>query len=821
MKTIISHLTASLMLLSSIAIISCKDKNKPDDPTPEDPKEETTVPEGKERIYISVEGSSTRKTLGITPTVFNQYNLEVNGESVTISKDASGKYYADVDKTAKYNAVLKMKGSSAWHGSSAYSDLIIPYSQFVSSTAEDMKRYPLFASLESGGGTFEFGDGFSVMEIKLKGSASIISIKIKTSGASLAGKGSYTPSKKKIQLSEGLSFVVMNCTGKAGTGTSLSSDGSFPIIVAPGEYPGGFEITIVDASHRAMVYNVPATELIAGETKSISFDYKPDEDLVWYEGFDNFVWGGDIMGGSSSKGYAPSSETVGIDGATSRTGYEYAMSKVAYNVAGSGYIQPNVWDNVSGKTVGTSHQMSESYIKSRFISDWTYMFRCQEYQGCIALAPTGTARGIMYTPAFSNLEGLADLKVSFDFCFCPGINDDLLCQINGGGMIKGITIDGTPYSLSSDNSGYEASSAFLTVSHGSVSIPSSIAEAKKWHHVVIDVERGGGATALYLAGSQSTSMSHGFYVDNIEVRKVADRTLKASGTVRLLYWNIQNGMWADQANNYNNFVNWVKTYEPDICVWCEAESIYKDNTSTSSSSRFLPSGWAALAARYGHYYFAQGGDRDNYSQEVTSKYPIKTVLKITDSDVSGKPIAHGAAIQEVTVNGRTLSFVTCHMWPQGYAYGVTGDSAREASKAAHEGDYYREFEMEYIVKKTINNSAYAGREWILLGDLNSRSRLDNWYYEYAADNTALLTQDVVLNKTDLKDVIHETYPDYFISSTYGSARIDFVYTSPSLMEKVEEAYIVMDGWTKPKISQYVSSFRDPSDHRPIIVDFRF
>ena len=41
------------------------------------------------------------------------------------------------------------------------------------------------------------------------------------------------------------------------------------------------------------------------------------------------------------------------------------------------------------------------------------------------------------------------------------------------------------------------------------------------------------------------------------------------------------------------------------------------------------------------------------------------------------------------------------------------------------------------------------------------------------------------------------------------------------MDKVEEAYIIMDGWTDPKVSKYVSSFRDPSDHRPILVDFKF
>ena len=84
-----------------------------------------------------------------------------------------------------------------------------------------------------------------------------------------------------------------------------------------------------------------------------------------------------------------------------------------------------------------------------------------------------------------------------------------------------------------------------------------------------------------------------------------------------------------------------------------------------TAERFLPDGWPALAARYGHSYYALSGKRDNVPQEITSKYPVTTLLKITDTDVSGKPVAHGAAIQQVEVNGRKINFVTCHMWPQG------------------------------------------------------------------------------------------------------------------------------------------------------------
>ena len=55
----------------------------------------------------------------------------------------------------------------------------------------------------------------------------------------------------------------------------------------------------------------------------------------------------------------------------------------------------------------------------------------------------------------------------------------------------------------------------------------------------------------------------------------------AGRDLKILYWNIQNGMWSDQGNNYDNFVAWVKKYEPDICVWCEGRSNFATGTATS------------------------------------------------------------------------------------------------------------------------------------------------------------------------------------------------------------------------------------------------
>ena len=54
--------------------------------------------------------------------------------------------------------------------------------------------------------------------------------------------------------------------------------------------------------------------------------------------------------------------------------------------------------------------------------------------------------------------------------------------------------------------------------------------------------------------------------------------------LRLLYWNIQNGMWSGQGDNYTRFVNWVSAQNPDVCVWCESVTNYK----TASDEKIKP-----------------------------------------------------------------------------------------------------------------------------------------------------------------------------------------------------------------------------------------
>ena len=783
-----------------------------------------TPSDGNVRFYVSA-GSEICSALGIPAAGLSTYKVNVNGTSFDIQTDINDRFFIDVPEAAdgKYAAALLGPDASVWCGSDPFSGVPVPYSQFWSTTKAAYPSYPRFLSWKSEmGNTLDFSDCLSLVNLSMKGSASISSVKIRALGGErLSGMASYTP-EAGLTLTEGLDWAVVNCT-EHGSFVPLGSNAvSIPLFISPGNYSAGLELTICDSSHRMMRRTISSVDLKPGQVFNLPLTWAPDDDLLFYEGFDNFVWGGDIMSGNGSVGYAPDNTQIGISGGLARDGYAMSAAKVAYNNPGTGFIQPNTWADVPGRTVGESHSVSDSYVTSRNIADWGYLFRCQEHPGYLAVGTGNSYRGWVRTPFLRSIESVTDMVVSFRFCLKPGFNDDLLVDMINAGYISECKIDGkdvTPVAK-----GIQSNYCEVQFSKNTFTIPASAAAAKEWHTLEVTVMNATDATLLDVKSATSTSGAHGFWIDDITMRSIPGTSRK--GNLRLMYWNIQNGMWYDQGNNYNDFVAFVKKYDPDVCVWCEASSIYKDNTNTSasSSSRYLPNNWLTLSKRYGHNYAATGGWRDNYPQEITSKYPITTVLKITDTDTSGKPIAHGAAIQKITVGGRDICFVTCHMWPQAYGYGVA-TSDQERSKAAYEGDYYRQYEMQYILAHTINAPQYSGVEnWVLLGDMNSKSRLDNATYKYDANHTAFLTQDEILNTTDMIDVINSRYPapDNFVASTYGTNRIDYVYVSPSMMEKVVNGFILNDQWNyKGDKSPYVDSFRMPSDHRPIIVDFVF
>ena len=160
------------------------------------------------------------------------------------------------------------------------------------------------------------------------------------------------------------------------------------------------------------------------------------------------------------------------------------------------------------------------------------------------------------------------------------------------------------------------------------------------------------------------------------------------------------------------------------------------------------------------------------------------------------------------------------MWPQSYSPSVS-TAEREESTANGGGDLYRAFEVQYLVDQTVNNPKYAAEEyWLVGGDTNASSRLDNWYNGFDENSTKLLVHDIFLEQTSLKDVIGHRYPGHFFATTMSGKRIDILYASPEMYRMMDNSMVLLDEWIAPTAkSTYYSGFYDTSDHHPLLIDF--
>ena len=305
-----------------------------------------------------------------------------------------------------------------------------------------------------------------------------------------------------------------------------------------------------------------------------------------------------------------------------------------------------------------------------------------------------------------------------------------------------------------------------------------------------------------------------------EIDFAAPTATSKTGNVRLLYWNIQNGMWDGQQDDYLRFTSWVAEQQPDICVWCEAQKLYKTGTADSEreTEQECLDRWKRLAARYGHSYIYLSAHPDNFPQLITSKFPMECEKLISGN--ADTIVCHGASWYKVKIGKKRLNLVTLHTWPMGYGFKVPKDKQNE-SRANFEGDKFRRAEMEYICRQTILSHPKAEKElWAMMGDFNSVSRVDNSKYQLPEDSPKFLVHDFIRKETPYEDLIKTLYPDSVVSSTGGGSRIDFMYLTPPLRERVKKAGIASDSYTKPVRSpQKISNFWHPSDHLPIIVDF--
>ena len=300
----------------------------------------------------------------------------------------------------------------------------------------------------------------------------------------------------------------------------------------------------------------------------------------------------------------------------------------------------------------------------------------------------------------------------------------------------------------------------------------------------------------------------------------ANAQKKKNQKLRVVYWNIQNGMWDGQRDNYDRFVSWVKTQEPDICIWCEGASYLLTETGELSpkDQRYLPGGWPELAARYGHDHVFVGGMRDPFPQVVTSKYPIDSVGRFIGS-APDSVVVHGAGWAKVAVHGKEINIVTLHLQPYRY-WRYLPDDQKEESEKNHGGERYRKMELEWIFNHTVKTHENPEKElWIMAGDFNSRSRKDNFQYKWSLSNPNFMVQKYIEEETPyFYDVVAENYPEIFCPSHSGKSRIDYMFVTKALLKSIRSVDAEPDSYTKATPSG-VKKYYSPSDHYPIIVEF--
>jgi len=302
---------------------------------------------------------------------------------------------------------------------------------------------------------------------------------------------------------------------------------------------------------------------------------------------------------------------------------------------------------------------------------------------------------------------------------------------------------------------------------------------------------------------------------------VLTSSAKTPTTLRLLYWNIQNGMWDGQTDDYKRFTDWVAAQDPDICVWCEGQKNYATNSASAERETEAEclSRWKRLAARYGHTNIYLSAHRDNYPQVITSKYPVEVIKRLTGQP-SDTIVAHGASWSVLKIAKKRINIVTLHTWPQSYAYGIP-TSDRQASTKRHGGDSTRTVELQYICNNTILTHPDAKDElWMMMGDFNARSPLDNDTYKLDENSSVFWVHNYILAHTPYVDIVKKQYPSTFLTTTGHKSRIDFIYATAPLYQLVKNVQVISDSYTTPvRDPQNLSNFWHPSDHRPIIVDF--
>lgn len=251
------------------------------------------------------------------------------------------------------------------------------------------------------------------------------------------------------------------------------------------------------------------------------------------------------------------------------------------------------------------------------------------------------------------------------------------------------------------------------------------------------------------------------------------------GNFKILCYNVLHGFESDPAV-MDKYVDWVKTVDPDIVAFQEM-------------NKFTESSLKELAARYGHYYSAISKE-NGYPVAITSKYPIRDLVKVDDHMEHGYMYAKIDDINLFVVHLSSWSFflrekeirrILAHaaLIPENEKIVIAGDfnSLCETDSLTHQDGY-----IDRLKRREQRDPRYKA--------------LNNGKLDYSVINTVKEA-----GYSDSFLMFHDAFTRAFPKHL---RRVDYVWLNPVMAKYVVSSEFIYD-----------DKDNEISDHFPLLVQF--
>ncbi|MBV8253272.1 MAG: endonuclease/exonuclease/phosphatase family protein [Chitinophaga sp.] len=263
--------------------------------------------------------------------------------------------------------------------------------------------------------------------------------------------------------------------------------------------------------------------------------------------------------------------------------------------------------------------------------------------------------------------------------------------------------------------------------------------------------------------------------------------VQAQAPLRVISYNILEGMTTDTTKGKKVFVEWIKQFNPDIMALQECNG-------------FTQKSLEDLAATWGHPY-AVIVKENGYPTGITSRYPITGIQKVNENMTHGFIMAN--------INGYNV--VVLHLNPH----------------------KYRKRNEEIATILTNMERKNEKNNWIIMGDFNSNTPLD----KHRLDSNKIKSWQANGLKTNpnIDNLVNGNMIDYavqqrmldagFTDALYETdkqqkaatgkdtirttTRIDYIYLSKDLAKKLMTCHFIYDDFT----AKY-------SDHQPVYMEIK-